>query len=104
MTLRIALLGPAQLSHDGSPLKLPGYQAPALLAYLLLTGRPHSRQHLTELLFVGPDDPRGALRWTLSQLRKAVGAEALRADRDTIAFNQEVDYWLDVDAFAGGSN
>jgi oligopeptide transport system substrate-binding protein len=70
-----------------------------LLAYLLLTGKPHSRQHLVDLLFFeGPDDPRAALRWTLSKLRKAIGSDFILADRQEVAFNFDADHWLDVDA------
>lgn len=102
MTLKIALLGEPQLSREGRPLKLPGYRPFALLAYLLITGRPHSRQHLAELLFERAGDPRGALRWTLSQLRRVIGAETVLADRQTVAFNFNADYWLDVAAFEAG--
>src|SRR5207253_2820685 len=41
----------------------------ALRAYLAATGRPHSRAHLCALLWEGPDDPRGALRWSLTKIR-----------------------------------
>jgi DNA-binding SARP family transcriptional activator len=72
----------------------------ALLAYLVVTGKPHSRQHLVDLFFFdGPDDPRAALRWTLSKLRKAIGADFISADRQQIGFDFDNDYWLDVTAF-----
>jgi oligopeptide transport system substrate-binding protein len=102
MTLLVHLLGPAQLSRDGDPIEIPGHRPLALLAYLLVTGKAHSRQHLVDLLFEGPDDPRAALRWTLSKLRKAIGPEYLLADRQEIAFNFESDYWLDLTAFEAG--
>lgn len=74
----------------------------ALLAYLLLTGKPHSREHLADLLFDLPDDPRASLRWTLSKLRQAIGKAYISASRQEIAFNFESDYWLDVTAFEAG--
>ena len=47
-----------------------GRKAWALLGYLLLAERPPSRRHLAELLFADADDPLGALRWTLAELRR----------------------------------
>lgn len=64
----------------------------ALLAYLVATGRTHSRPHLCDLLFDGPDDPRAALRWSLTKLRPLVdGPEERRlvADRDRVAFEAQ---------------
>ncbi len=102
MTLLIHLLGSPKISRDGDPIDIPGHRPLALLAYLLVTGKAHSRQHLVDLLFEGPNDPRAALRWTLFKLRKAIGPEYLLADRQEIAFNFESDYWLDVTAFEAG--
>ncbi len=102
MTLFVHLLGQAQISRNGDPIDIPGHRPLALLAYLLVTGEAHSRKHLVDLLFEGPDDPRAALRWTLFKLRKAIGPEYLLADRQEIAFNLESDYWLDVAAFEAG--
>jgi ABC-type oligopeptide transport system substrate-binding subunit/DNA-binding SARP family transcriptional activator/predicted Ser/Thr protein kinase len=102
MTLVIHLLGPVQISRDGDPIDIPGHRPLALLAYLLATGVAHSRQHLVDLLFEGSDDPRASLRWTLSKLRRAIGADYLLADRHQVAFNFESDYWLDVATFEAG--
>ncbi|MDW7748357.1 AfsR/SARP family transcriptional regulator, partial [Halomonas sp.] len=44
----------------------------ALLAYLAVNGRPFCREHLCDLLWEIPDDPRGSLRWSLSKLRRLV--------------------------------
>jgi len=102
MTLLIHLLGPARISCDGNPVEIPGHRPLALLAYLLVTGKAHSRQHLVDLLFEIPDDPRAALRWTLTKLRKAIGKPYLVADRQQIGFDFQSDYWLDVAAFEAG--
>jgi DNA-binding SARP family transcriptional activator len=56
MSLRIQLLGPPHIERDGDALDLPGYRQLALLAYLLVTGKAHTRQHLVDLLFEGADD------------------------------------------------
>jgi DNA-binding SARP family transcriptional activator len=76
--LTIRLLGRPWIEGDGRRLPSPrGRKAWALLAYLLLTDRPLSRRHLAELLFSEADDPLGALRWTLAELRRALGAPEL---------------------------
>ncbi|MDX8346894.1 alpha/beta fold hydrolase [Cognatiyoonia sp. IB215446] len=41
----------------------------ALLAYLAITGTSHRREHLCEMFFDNTNDPRAALRWSLSKLR-----------------------------------
>ncbi|MEO3863222.1 BTAD domain-containing putative transcriptional regulator [Acrocarpospora sp. B8E8] len=72
--LTIRLLGPPAIERDGQPVRSPrGRKAWALLSYLLLAERPPSRRHLAELLFGDADDPLGALRWTLAELRRALG-------------------------------
>src|SRR4051794_10264933 len=76
----IRLLGQPALERDGRPAVPPrGRKSWALLAYLLLAERPASRQHLAELLFADADDPLGALRWTLAELRRALGVPGLFA-------------------------
>ncbi len=78
----IRLLGPPAVEIGGGPAKPPrGRKAWALLAYLLLAERPPSRKRLAELLFGDADDPLGALRWTLAELRRSLGLrEALEGD------------------------
>ncbi len=52
-----------------------------MLAYLVLAERGVARSRLAGLIFGDADDPLGALRWTLAQLRRALGiAETLRGD------------------------
>ncbi len=102
MTLFIRLLGQAEIKHDDNPLKLKGHKPLALLAYLLVTGKAHTRQHLVDLLYDSADDPRRSLRWTLNQLRQTIGADYLVANRQQISFNFDSDYWLDVDALEAG--
>lgn len=87
--IRIRTLGELVVERDGDPLKLPASKRTrALFAYLLLTCRPHRRERLCELLWEIPDDPRGALRWSLSKIRPLVNddsTERLRADRERVS-------------------
>jgi DNA-binding SARP family transcriptional activator len=86
--LRVRLLGPLAISRDGIALKLPSSRkARALLAYLALAPRAVSRSQLCELLWDGPDDPRGELRWCLSKLRLLVdtpGRQRIETEGDSI--------------------
>jgi len=81
-TLVIRLLGPPEIERDSAVATPPrGHKAWAVLAYLALAERPVGRARLAGLIFGDADDPLGALRWTLAQLRRALGeAEALRGD------------------------
>lgn len=82
MPARIALLGPPRIERDGVPAPPPrGSKAWALLAYLALTEDPVPRSRLMALLFEEADDPGAALRWSLSQLRRALdGVAGLEGD------------------------
>ena len=89
--LTISLLGDLQVHSDGQPLTLPpSRKTRALLAYLALSPRPQRRERLCELLWDLPDDPRGALRWSLSKLRALLdrpGASVVNADRQRVALD-----------------
>lgn len=66
---------------------LPSRKTRALLAYLVITGQAHRRDRLCEMFWDMPDDPKGALRWSLSKIRSTLGAgerERLIADRETV--------------------
>lgn len=102
MSLRIQFLGRPRILRNGQPVELPGYRPLALLAYLVLSRRAYSREHLIDLLFDGPDDPRAALRWTLTKLRKSIGEEFILTNREEVSFNHQSDYWLDISAFEAG--
>jgi DNA-binding SARP family transcriptional activator/tetratricopeptide (TPR) repeat protein len=88
--LSVRLLGEVGLVRGGVPVALPASRKTrALLGYLVTTGTPQPRQRLCELLWDGPDDPRAALRWSLTKLRPLVdddGAVRLVADRDHVRF------------------
>lgn len=89
--LSLRFFGEMEASRDGAALSLPSSKkARALLAYLAVTGRAQSRSRLCSLLWELPDDPRGALRWSLSKLRGVVNEteiERIHANRDLVAFD-----------------
>jgi DNA-binding SARP family transcriptional activator len=98
---RIHLLGRPAIERDGRPVRPPrGRKAWALLAYLLLADRPPSRRHLAELLFADADDPLGALRWTLAELRRALDPPGLFGG-DPVANGLAPGLEADVLALAG---
>ena len=102
MPLQIHLLGTPRVNWNGNPFELPGNRPLALLAYLIVTKKAHRREHLTNLLFDLPADPRAALRWTLARLRKEIGNEYIIAEREKISLNFQADYSLDVFDFESG--
>jgi DNA-binding SARP family transcriptional activator len=91
--LSIRLLGEIRVLRDGAPLALPASKKTrALLGYLVAAGTPQPRQRLCDLLWDGPDDPRAALRWSLTKLRPLVDdvrTVRLVADRDRVGFERE---------------
>jgi DNA-binding SARP family transcriptional activator len=75
MSVAIRLLGTPRIERDGAMLPAPrGRKTWALLAYLLLCERPPPRSRVASLLFSEADDPLGALRWSLADLRRTLGA------------------------------
>ena len=98
--LEIRLLGEIAVIRDGRPVDSPrSRKTLALLAYLAATGRRQRRDHLCGLLWELPDDPRGALRWSLSKARALVDEpdrKRIVADRNTVAFERAGAY---VDLF-----
>ena len=67
----------------------------ALLGYLVATERSHHRARLCSLLWDVTDDPRAALRWSLSKLRPLVDEEdhaRIFSDGQTVGFRSEGAY------------
>ncbi len=68
--LLVRVLGSVCVERGGERIALPpSKKTRALLGYLLVEGREQTREHLCSLFWDLPDDPRGALRWSLSRLR-----------------------------------
>jgi DNA-binding SARP family transcriptional activator/predicted ATPase len=99
--LQLALLGAPQLSRDGVPVVGLAYRKSlALLTYLAITGRAHSREALAGLLWgqATEANARASLRKILAELRRHLPAH-LTITRQTVAFNDAAPHWLDVAAF-----
>src|SRR5918996_1025211 len=98
--LRLQLLGPPRVEVDRVPIEVDTRKAIALLAYLAVTGRPQSRDHIAGLLWpeYGRERARAALRRTLSALRTALGGGWVVADRNLIRLDP-AGLRSDVDAF-----
>jgi DNA-binding SARP family transcriptional activator len=86
--LELRLIGPLAVLRRGRAQPLPpSRKTRALLAYLAISGKPARRESLCDLLWDVPDDPRGALRWSLSKLRPIVDdgdTARLRGDREWV--------------------
>jgi DNA-binding SARP family transcriptional activator/tetratricopeptide (TPR) repeat protein len=112
--LAIRLLGEVQIQRGGLTVTLPASKRTrALLGFLVTTGTPQPRQSLCDLLWDGPDDPRAALRWSLTKLRPLLneaGTERLSSDREHVSFTphgarvdvQRLDVLLRGDLAAAG--
>lgn len=97
--LEISLLGELALRRDGAPVPLPASRKTrAMLVYLLLCEGPQRRERLCEIFFDIPDDPRAALRWSLSKIRGLLGDRAglLDAGRELVTLDR-AGFELDVD-------
>jgi DNA-binding SARP family transcriptional activator len=100
--LVIRLLGRPEIERDGAIVPPPrGHKAWAVLAYLVLAERPVPRAQLAGLIFGDAGDPLGALRWTLAQLRRAIG-EPGTLSGDPLALGLPDDATVDVVALAAG--
>lgn len=93
--IEINVLGDLQVLRDGAAVDLPpSRKTRALLAYLAVLGRPQRRERLCEMFWELPDDPRGALRWSLSKIRGILNTDTasgiFTADRNVVAISPEV--------------
>jgi len=98
--LELSLLGTVIITLDGERVEsqIPG-KSQALLCYLAVTGRQHSRERLAGLLWGDKPETsaKASLRKSLSALRQLFG-DALIITRQTVTFNRDSSYWLDVEA------
>ncbi|MEE8498220.1 MAG: BTAD domain-containing putative transcriptional regulator, partial [Acidimicrobiia bacterium] len=105
--LEIRLLGGFQLGRDGRVLEqLPLRAARSLFAFLVLNReRAHTRDLLAGTFWPNFDEGRARRRLSqaLWQTQKSLGEDDgqryLIGTPDTIRFNPEADFWLDIDEF-----
>ena len=97
-TLTISLMGSPRITLNGRPCTFSSAKAIALLAYLAISGMRHERAELAVLLWPESDNKRarGALRYTLSTIKKEIGAEFLQVDRRHIGLSDQADWSVDV--------
>ncbi|HET8851655.1 MAG TPA: AAA family ATPase, partial [Ktedonobacteraceae bacterium] len=105
--LRLAVLGPPEVLHDGSRLAFPLRKAQALLLYLAVEGGMHSRSKLAAFLWPDsePHVARKALRNALALLRHllddhdASSAQHthLRSEGELLGLNRQALFELDLD-------
>ena len=102
MTPRVRLLGPPRVEGGGPPSRPPrGLKSWAVLARVALAERPVGRRELAGELFGEADDPLGALRWCLADLRRSLAMPGLlRGDPLAVSTGE---LWLDVRALRDGS-
>jgi DNA-binding SARP family transcriptional activator len=103
VSVQVRLLGhPRFDERTGQPRQSPrGQKSWALLGRVALADRPMTRSELAAELFGEADDPLGALRWCLADLRRSCqDSQLLRGDPVTLAASS---LWLDVHALWDGS-
>ncbi len=102
--LRLTLLGQTAIHQNGAPLTgFKSSKAVAVLCYLAVAGQPGARTTLIGLLWseLGEANALMNLRHVLANLRELVG-DHLVVTRQTVAFQRECPYWLDVQHFETG--
>ncbi|MCG8637229.1 MAG: hypothetical protein MI863_25590 [Desulfobacterales bacterium] len=97
-SLCFQFFGPPCFKRNGLPVKLGRKKAAALAVYLVVTGKPHSRDHLADLFWQTSDreKARASLRRTLFVITKALGRFWLSVDRDTIGYTPHKALRVDV--------
>ena len=100
--IKLFLLGPPRIERDGEVVEVDTRKATALLAYLAVEGQAFRRDSLAGLLWPehGAEHARGALRRTLSTVKKALAGHGLVADRATVGL-ERARIWSDAEAFTG---
>ena len=97
--LKLTVLGTLEIQLDGQPVPLPTRKTAALLAYLGVTGKSHTRDSLSALLWPESDTfhARNSLRGTLWKLSTSGLADWVEADPIWIGIRSGYD--LDEAAF-----
>lgn len=99
--LSVFLLGSPRIEQDETVVVFDTRKAVALLAYLAITEESHQRERLATLLWPDYDQAHamGALRRTLSALKKSLQGKCLHITREAVSLDPAVDVWLDISEF-----
>jgi DNA-binding SARP family transcriptional activator len=104
VSLAIRLFGKPQIERDGVPVPPPrGRKTWGLLAYLLLCERAPPRSRVASLLYSEAEDPLGALRWSLADLRRTLGT-TVSADGDPLELTLPAGASVDITALTAPGN
>lgn len=106
-TLKIRLFGSPQITHGDALITIPSLKANALLYFLITSAQPHTRDKLATMFWGDTIEKqaKASLRNTLYELRRVLssaddsGLAYILADSNTLAFNLDSDFWLDVREF-----
>lgn len=103
MSLAIHLLGRPHVERtDGDVYQFRSRKSWAVLAYLILSERPPTRNRLAALLFAEAEDPLRALRWSLAEIRRCVGEDG-SLDGDPVVLRLPSDGVVDVEVVTHAS-
>lgn len=104
--LSLRLFGAPQVEYDGRPVSLRLQKELALLVYLAVTARPHTRMALATLLWPEHDQPGAlaALRRTLHQMKVDLGEHLLQVTPQTVRIHPEAKLWLDTRQFSAAAH
>lgn len=103
MAVTIRLFGPPEILVEGEPLVVDTRKAIGIVAFLAASGSPQPRATLLGMLWPELDEihARGALRRTLSTLRRGLG-RGLHTDRDSVSLDPTIS--IDLDEFRAAIN
>ena len=102
MSLTLNLLGRPRIHSGSDDHTVRSRKSWAVLAFLLLGDRAPTRAELAALLFDEADDPLRALRWSLSELRRALAGHAV-LEGDPVVLELARDVVVDVAVVSRGS-
>lgn len=99
--ISIFLLGSPRIERAGEDVVMDTRKALALIAYLAIQGQAIPRDTLATIFWPDSDQPRarGALRRTLSALRKGIGSDVVISEGQCLASEKSTNLWLDVQQF-----
>lgn len=97
----LTLFGAPRLEVNDQPVNTDRRKALALLSYLAVTRKPHTREALAALLWPDYDTSKAFayLRRTLWEINQLLGEGVVLAERDMVELDPQADLWIDVIEF-----